>query len=254
MRQFIRDCLTMSQRSIRHTFRNADSLIASIALPVAIMLLFVIIFGGAISTGTSYVNYIVPGVILTCISFGSSNTAVIVARDMNGGLFNRFRSLPMSLSSVAVGHVMGSVARNSMAMVLVYIVALLLGFRPTASPPEWVSVIGLLLLVIMAINWLTTVFGLLVKNVDAASGMSFGLMFLPYVSSAFVPLSTLPIWLQGFAQQQPLTPIIDTLRGLLVGGPTHSWVAAVVWPIGTIIVCHGLTVLLLKRKGAVRSD
>lgn len=248
MKWFIQDCITMSQRSIRHTFRNADSLIASIALPVAIMLLFVVIFGGAISTGTSYVNYIVPGVILTCISFGSSNTAVIVARDIASGLFNRFRSLPIVLSSVAVGHVMGSVIRSSLATVLVCIVAFLLGFRPTASPLEWLYAAGLLLLVIMAVNWLTTVFGLLVKSADAASGMAFGLMFLPYVSSAFVPLNTLPEWLHSFAQHQPMTPIIDTLRGLLIGGSINSWPAALLWPIATIIICYMTALFLLSRK------
>lgn len=238
----------MSRRSVRHTFRNVDSLITGIVLPVAIMLLFVVIFGGAVNTGTEYVNYIVPGVILTCVGYGSSSTAMIVARDMTGGLFSRFRSLPMSQLSILVGHVNGSVVRNAMSAVIVFGVAFLLGFRPTADVMEWLQVAGLLLLVIVALSWLAAIFGLIVKSVDAAAGVSFGVMFLPYVSSAFVPLATLPVWIRGFAEHQPMTPIIDTLRGLLIGTSTTSWDAAVLWTLAILAVSFGVSALLLRLR------
>lgn len=238
----------MSRRSIRHTFRNVDALITGIVLPVAILVLFVVIFGGAIDTGTSYVNYIVPGVILTCICYGASSTAMIVARDMTTGLFNRFRSLPIRLSSVLNGHVTGSMVRNSISTVLVFIAAFALGFRPNADPLEWLAVAGLLLLVIAAISWLSTIFGLLVKSIDAATGIAFSIMFLPYISSAFVPLNTLPSWLQGFAEHQPFTPIIETLRGLLIGTSTETWPIAVAWSVGGLIVCYSIAIALLKMR------
>ena len=245
---FLRDCLTMSRRSIRHTFRNVDSLITGIMLPVILLLLFVVIFGGAIATGTHYVNYIVPGVILTCVGYGSSSTAMIVARDMTGGLFNRFRSLPMSQSSILIGHVMGSLVRNIISAILVFAVAFALGFRSTADVTDWLLVAGLLVLVILAISWLATIFGLIVKSVDAASGISLGIMFLPYISSAFVPLSTLPVWLQGFAQNQPMTPIIDTLRGLLIGTSTTMWPSAVGWSLGILVVSYIVATIILRYR------
>jgi ABC-2 type transport system permease protein len=248
---FIRDCITMTHRSVRHTFRNVDSLITGVILPVVIMILFVVIFGGAINTGTAYVNYIVPGVVLTCVGYGSSSTAMIVARDMTGGLFNRFRSLPMSQISMLIGHVNGSIIRNSIATVLVFGMAFILGFRPTATLLEWLLVAGLLLLVIMAISWLSAIFGLIVKSIDAAAGVSFGVMFLPYISSAFVPLATLPVWIRGFAETQPMTPIIDTLRGLLIDTPTDMWLLAVVWSLSVLIASFGAAMVVLRLRTRV---
>lgn len=251
MLAYIRQCLIMSRRSVKHTFRNADSLITGIILPIAMMLLFTIIFGGAINTGETYINYIIPGVILVCAAYGASSTAMIVARDMTTGLFDRFRSLPIYLSPVLVGHVFGSVIRNSISAVLVFLVAFLLGFRPTADFWEWMIVVGLLLLTITAISWLATIFGMLVKSIDAATGISFSIMFLPYISSAFVPLHTLPQWLQGFAEHQPFTPIIDALRGLLIGTSTDTLLAAFVWSaiilVGSYIIA--IVVLNLKSRG-----
>lgn len=245
---YIRQCVIMSQRSIRHTFRNVDSLITGIMLPVAMMLLFTIIFGGAINTGEKYINYIVPGVILVCAAYGASSTAMIVARDMTTGLFSRFRSLPIYLSPLLVGHVTGSVIRNTISTFLVFLVAFALGFRPTADLVEWLMVAGLLLLTITAISWLSTIFGMLVKSVDAASGVSLGLMFLPYISSAFVPLHTLPQWLQGFAEHQPFTPIIDTLRGLLIGTPVNTLSTAIIWWTMILIVSYITAVIVLRIK------
>lgn len=248
MRSYLQNCLVMSRRSIRHTFRNVDALITGIMLPIVILVLFVIVFGGAVDTGTSYVNFIVPGVILVCIGYGASSTAMIVARDMTTGLFDRFRSLPIHLSSVLVGHVVGSTTRNIISTALVFGAAFALGFRPTANFIEWLAVIGLVILVILAISWLSVIFGLIVKSVDAASGIAFSIMFLPYISSAFVPLHTLPTWLQGFAQYQPFTPIIDTLRGLLIGGSTDMWVIAVAWSLAVLIASFATAMVLLRVR------
>lgn len=245
---FLKNCLVMSRRSIRHTFRNVDALITSVVIPIMLMIMFVVVFGGAVDTGTDYVNYVVPGAILTCIGFGCSSTAMIVAKDMTGGLLNRFRSLPMSRASVLIGHVTGAIVRNSIATVLVFGVAWLLGFRPSADAGEWVLVAGLLLLVIAAISWLSVIFGLAVKSVDAASGISFSVVFLPYVSSAFVPLHTLPGWIQGFAEHQPMTPIIETLRGLLIGTPTDMWTVALAWVVGTLLVAFFTANGLLRYR------
>lgn len=243
------DWLTSVRRSIRHIFRNVDSLITGLALPVAIMILFVIIFGGSINTGVDYVNYIVPGVILTCVGYGSSTTAMIVAHDMVGGLFERFRTLPIARSSMLIGHVIGSLIRNSMSAVLVFGVALLVGFRPNADLLEWGAVAGLLILAILMFSWLSVIFGLLVKSVDAAAAVSFGIIFLPYISSAFVPVHTLPGWLQGFAEHQPLTPVIETVRSLLIGTPMgDSWIAALLWMGSILIVSMTFALALFKRK------
>lgn len=248
MISYIRQCNIMSRRSIKHTFRNIDSLITGIMLPVVMLLLFTIIFSGAVDTGQSYINYIVPGVILVCVAYGASSTAMIVAKDMTTGLFNRFRSLPISLSPVLVGHVVGSIIRNCIATVLVFAVAFMLGFRPTGDAVDWLIASALLLLIITAISWFSTILGMIVKSIDAASGISFSVTFLPYLSSAFVPLSTLPGWLQGFAEHQPFTAIIDTLRGLLTGVPTDAMPAAFLWASVILIASYLGAVFIMQTK------
>lgn len=250
MTWFFKDCVVMTRRSIWHTFRNIDSLVTGILLPVVMMILFVVIFGGSVDTGINYVNYIVPGVILTCVAYGSSSAAMIVARDMTGGLFDRFRSLPMSRMSILVGHVNGAIVRNIISSLLVFAVAFMLGFRPSADFTDYVFIIGLLLLVMLAISWLAVVFGLIVRSVDAASAASFGILFLPYVSSAFVPLATLPLWIRGFAENQPMTPIIDILRSLLVGGPLDSWAKAVIWLVAILVISYLSSMVILRIRYA----
>ncbi|HYG83958.1 MAG TPA: ABC transporter permease [Verrucomicrobiae bacterium] len=246
----LKDWATAVRRSIRHTFRNVDSLVTSLALPVMIMLLFVVVFGGAISTGTSYVNYIVPGVILVCVGYGSSTTASILNVDMTRGLFQRFRSLPMARSSLLVGHAVGSLVRNSISAALVFVVALVIGFRPDATPLEWLIVAGLLLLVIFMLTWIAIIFGLIAKSVEAAAAVSFVVMFLPYISSAFVPVNTLPEWLHGVAQYQPITPIVETVRSLLIGTPvsdtTVFWAFA--WPIIILVIAIAVATSILRHK------
>ena len=245
----LRDGWTMSKRSVKHIFREGESLLMAIALPVAIMLLFVYIFGGAIQTGTDYVNYVVPGVIITCAGFGSSLITVSVTKDMSGGLFERFRSMSLQPSSLLVGHVIGGFLRNVIATTFVFGVALLIGFRPEAGWGEWMGVIGILTLYMVSINWLFVIFGLITNNVEVANSFAFPMLFLPYLSSAFVPTETIPTWLHAFAEHQPMTPLIETLRGLLIDTPIENnhWLT-IVWFGGLLIVSFIVASILFQRK------
>jgi ABC-2 type transport system permease protein len=211
----------MAGRGLRLSRRNPDAVITSLALPVLPMLLFVYLFGGAIQTGTRYVTYVVPGVLLLCAGFGASMTAVGVTNDMTGGIIDRFRSMDVAGASVLAGHVAASVVRNLASTVLVFGVAFLVGFRPSAGPLDWVAAAGVLLL------------------------------FLPYPSSAFVPIHTMPTWLHGFADNQPVTPVIETLRGLLLGLPvgTSPW-RAVAWCLGILVASVGRRRVLFRRRTA----
>jgi ABC-2 type transport system permease protein len=245
------DAVTMSGRSLRMARRNVDVLLTSLLLPVLIMLLFVYLFGGAIQTGTRYVTYVVPGVLLLSAGFGAATTAVSVTTDMTGGIIDRFRSLDVAGASVLAGHVVASVVRNLASTVLVFGVAFLIGFRPSAGPLDWLAAAGILVLFILAISWLAAAFGLLARSPEAAGGFSFLVMFLPYPSSAFVPIDTMPSWLHGFAENQPVTPVIETLRGLLLGLPvgTSPW-KAVAWSLAIVIASVALSGVLFRRRTA----
>jgi ABC-2 type transport system permease protein len=245
------DAVTMSGRSLRMARRNLDVLLTSLLLPVLLMLLFVYLFGGAIQTGTRYVTYVVPGVLLLCAGFGASMTAVSVTTDMTGGIVDRFRSMDVAGASVLSGHVTASMVRNLASTVLVFAVAFLIGFRPDAGPLDWLAAVGVLLLFILAISWLAAAVGLLARSPEAAGGFSFLVMFLPYPSSAFVPIDTMPTWLHGFAANQPVTPVIETLRGLLLGLPvgTSPW-KAVAWCLGILVASVAVSGLLFRRRTA----
>lgn len=243
------DGWTMSLRSFKHIFREAESLVMAVGLPVAIMVMFVYVFGGAIQTGTDYVNYVVPGVIITCIGFGSSLIAVSVTQDMVGGLFERLRTMSVFPASLLVGHVIGGCVRNTAATTAAVLAALLIGFRPSAGVPEWFAAMGLLVLFMMAVSWMFVVFGLLVKSVEAANAFTFPMLFLPYLSSAFVPTETMPSWLYHFAEVQPMTPLIEALRGLLLGLPVgNSYWTAVVWFGSILIVSVTASHLMFKHR------
>jgi len=231
------DARVMVARSVRRSFRDPEAFFTALMLPVILMLLFVYVFGGAVDTGTSYVDYVVPGLLLICAGFGAGTTAVSVAQDMSNGIVDRFRSMPIHGGSVMVGHIVASVVRNLIATTLVIGVALLIGWRPNGSVVDWVAAIGVVLLFILAISWLAAAAGLLAGGPEAANGFTMVLMFLPYVSSAFVPADTMPSWLRGFAEHQPVTPIIETLRGLWMGTPIgdQAW-WAMAWCLGIIVV------------------
>ncbi|WP_425262342.1 ABC transporter permease [Paenibacillus pectinilyticus] len=237
-------------RSIRHSLRNIEALMMAIMLPIMLMLLFTYIFGGALDPSGDYVNYVVPGIILLCAGFGSSSTAVDVATDMTNGIINRFRTMPISSISVITGHVAASLARNLLATCLVFGVALLVGFRPNATFIEWLGAIGIIILFILTFTWLFAAIGLVTGSPTTASSYGFALLFLPYLSSAFVPTNTMPSWLQGFANHQPITPVIETIRGLLTGTPVmnHAW-WAIGWCAAILIMAIGWCILSFRRNG-----
>lgn len=241
-------------RALRHSLRNVEALLMSILLPVMLMLLFTFVFGGAIDGGTGdYVNYVVPGIILLCAGFGAASTAVSVNQDMTTGIIDRFRTMGLRGTAVLTGHVVASLARNLVATGVVIGVALLVGFRPTGGVVEWIAALGLVALYILAITSLFAAIGLAASSPDAASGYGFILLFLPYLSSAFVPVATMPGWLQGVATHQPVTPLIESIRGLLLGGGVApEWPVAIGWCVGIILVAAVWGAWLFRRRAGRR--
>ncbi|GMA96304.1 transport permease protein [Pseudolysinimonas kribbensis] len=226
----------------------------AIVLPTILMLLFTYVFGGAIQSDGGYVDYVVPGIILLCAGYGAASTAVDVANDMTAGIIDRFRTMPMRASAVITGHVVASLLRNLVATAVVIGVGIAVGFRPEASLGGWIGVAGLVALYILVITFLFAAIGLAASSPDSANGYGFILMFLPYVSSAFVPVDTMPTWLRWIAEHQPLTPIIETIRGLLLGTGIHgtdSW-----WALGwcALILAAGVvwSGWLFRRKAGRR--
>jgi ABC-2 type transport system permease protein len=236
IRTALADSILMTGRTARLAIRDSDSLIMAVALPVILMVMFVYVFGGAIAVPGTYLDYVAPGIILVCAGFGASGTAVAVAGEVNGAIMERFRSMPIALATVLSGHVVVSLLKNLVTTTVVFGVAFLLGFRPDAAATEWLAAIGLILMYVLAITWVSTLVGVLVRSVEAAAGFTFFILFLPYVSSAFVDPATMPSWMRGFAERQPVTPVIDTVRGLLTGTGTGSWPAAVAWSVGFCVV------------------
>lgn len=230
-------------RGLRHSLRNAEALIMAIALPIMLMLMFTYIFGGAIDPSGNYVNYIVPGIILLCAGFGSSSTAADVADDMTNGIIERFQSMPIKSIHVITGHVVASLARNLLATGIVFGVAFLVGFRSDANFLEWLGAIGIISLFILAFTWLFAAIGLFASSPAAAGSYGFVLLFLPYISSAFVPTETMPTWIQGVAENQPMTPVIEAIRGLLNGQLDSNYVW---WALGWCLVILAVSYLWCK--------
>lgn len=245
------DSAAMVGRSVKHTVRNLESLLMSVILPVVLMLMFVYVFGGAIDPSGDYANYVLPGIVLLCTGYGAASTAVDVTRDMTEGVVDRFRSMPILSSAVLTGHVVASVARNALATVLVIGVAFLTGFRPDAGALEWLAVAGVLLLWVLALSWVAVCFGLIARTVEGANGFTFLVLFLPYLSSAFVPVETMKAGLRAVAANQPVTPITETLRGLLLGTPigSHGW-QAVLWCGALLIGAYAAASVLFRRRAA----
>ncbi|MFJ4224174.1 ABC transporter permease [Microbacterium sp. NPDC089695] len=240
-------------RSLRRSLRDGESLLMAILLPVMLMLVFTWVFGGAIDPSGGYVDYVVPGIILTCAGFGASSTALYVASDMQNGIIDRFRTMPIRASAVLTGHVVASLVRNVVATAIVIGVGVLVGFRPEATIAGWVALAGLIALYILAITYLFAAIGLAAGSPEGANGYGFILLFLPYLSSAFVPVASMPGWLQPVAAHQPITPIVDTIRGLLTGTElgAQPW-----WAIGWCLVILAVAVAwgswLFRRKAARR--
>ncbi|MER7460072.1 ABC transporter permease [Micromonospora sp. NPDC126480] len=238
-------------RCVRLSRRNVDALLTSLLLPVILMLLFVYLFGGAIDTGGAYVTYVVPGVLLLCAGFGAAGTAISVTTDLTEGVVERLRTMDVAATAILGGHVVASVLRNMVSTVLVLGVAVAIGFRPMVDPASWLAAAGVLLLFLLAVSWLSAAFGLLARSPEAANGFTFLVMFLPYPSSAFVPVETMPTWLRGFADHQPVTPVIETLRALLLGTPAGTApAAAVAWCVGMLVASVVLAAVLFRRRVA----
>jgi ABC-2 type transport system permease protein len=243
------DTRVMVRRSVRRSMRDPEAFFTALVLPVILMLLFVYVFGGALRTGTSYVDYVVPGLIVLCAGFGAGTTATALAQDMSNGIIDRFRSMPVTSSSVVTGHVAASLLRNLLATALVVGVGLAVGWRPTGSPLDWLGAAGLVVLFILALSWLAAAVGLLAGSPETANSATIVLMFLPYVSTAFVPADTMPRWLQGFAEHQPMTPVIETLRGLWMGTPLgHQPLLAVTWCLVILTVSALVASRLFARR------
>lgn len=245
----ITDLRVMAQRCVRRSVRDPEAFFTALMLPVVLMLLFVYVFGGALHTGGAYVDYVVPGLIVLCAGFGAATTAVAVATDMTGGIVDRFRSMPIAPASILTGQIAASLARNVIATTLVIGVGLLVGWRPSGSPGDWVAAAAMIVLLILALSWLAAAVGLLARSAEAANSFTFVLMFIPYVSTAFVPAHTMPGALRAFAAHQPFTPIIETMRGLWMG---HTSTGASVGHEAWIAAAYCLGILVVSMIAASR--
>lgn len=244
------DIMIMTGRSSRHILRSVDNILVAAVLPVLIMLLMTTVFGGAIDPGgrTGYVDYVVPGVVLMCAGYGASMTAMSVAHDLKEGIIARFRSMDVLPSAVLFGHVAASVLRTLVSVSLVMGTAMLIGFRPRGTAADLLAAGALLVGFVVAISWLMAMLGMLAKTVEGSSLPGFLLLFIPYLSSAFVPIDTLPDWLQPIATHQPITPINETLRGLLLAGPVDRATPAVIWCLGITVVAAAGAALLWRHR------
>ncbi|WP_285135663.1 ABC transporter permease [Microbacterium sp. lyk4-40-TSB-66] len=243
------DTAVLTGRSLRHILRSPDTIVTTAIMPIAMMLLFVFVFGGAIDTGgTAYVDYLLPGILLVTVASGIAYTAYRLFLDLKGGIVDRFRSLPIAASSVLWGHVLTSLIANAASLSLVVGVALLLGFRSGASVAAWLGVVGILMLFTLALTWIAVIAGLAAKTIDGASAFSYPLIFLPFVSSAFVPTDTMPGPVRWFAENQPVTSIVDTIRALLSQQPVGGqiWVASA-WCFAILVVALTIAVALFRR-------
>ena len=247
---FFGDTAVLLGRSLKHITRSLDTIITTAVMPVAFMLLFVYVFGGAIKHGPgSYVTYLLPGILLITIASGISYTAYRLFLDMKGGIFERFQSMPIARSSVLWSHVLTSVVANLVSLVVVVGVALLMGFRSGAGVLAWLAVAGILVLFTLALTWLAVIPGLSAKSPDGAGAFSYPLIFLPFISSAFVPTTTMPGPVRAFADNQPVTSIVNTIRHLFAQQPvsTSIW-TALAWCLGILIVAYALAVVTYRRK------
>lgn len=247
---FVGDTTVLTGRSLRHITRSLDTIITTAIMPIAFMLLFVYVFGGAIQHGSgNYVNYLLPGILLITIASGISYTAFRLFTDLKGGIFERFQSMPIARASVLWAHVLTSLVGNLISLVVVLAVAFLMGFRSDAGVLAWLAVAGILVLFTLSLTWLAVIPGLTAKSVDGASAFAYPLIFLPFLSSAFVPTGTMPGPVRAFAEHQPVTSIVNTIRALLADQPVSSdiWIA-LAWCVGILAVAYGFAMIIYRRK------
>jgi ABC-2 type transport system permease protein len=245
----VHDTAVLFGRLMRHILRSPDTIITVLITPLMIMLLFVYVFGGAIRAGTSnYVNYLLPGILLIAIASGIAYTALRLFTDRQQGLFARFHSMPVARSSVLWAHVLTSLVSNAISVVVIILIALIMGFRSGAGVLEWLEVAGILVLFTLALTWLAVIPGLTATSVDGAGAFSYPLIFLPFLSSAFVPTATMPAVIRVFAENQPVTSIVDTVRSLLNSEPIGNqiWIA-LAWCVGITVVAYFFAMRAYKR-------
>ncbi len=249
---FVGDTALLTGRSLRHITRSLDTIITTTIMPIAFLLLFVFVFGGAIETGTgAYVDYLLPGILVITVASGVSYTAYRLFLDHSSGIFERFHSMPIARSSVLWAHVITSLAAIALSVLVVIIAALVMGFRSDAGLLAWLAVTGILALFTLALTWLAVIPGLTAKSVDGASAFSYPLILLPFISSAFVPTATMPGPVRAFAENQPVTAIVDAIRNLLAGQPvgTDIWVA-LGWCVALLAAAYGFAMLAYRRTMA----
>jgi ABC-2 type transport system permease protein len=247
---FLGDTALLTGRSLRHITRSPDTIITTTIMPVAFMLLFVYVFGGAMNSGSgSYVNYLLPGILLITIASSISYTAYRLFMDMKSGIFQRFQSMPIARSSVLWAHVLTSLVASLISLVVVVIVAVLMGFRSGAGVLAWLAVAGILVLFTLALTWLAVIAGLSAKTVDGAGAFSYPLILLPFISSAFVLTETMPGPIRAFAENQPVTPIVDAIRDLYTQQPVGAdiWIA-LAWCLGILLMAYAVAMAAYRRR------
>ena len=246
------DIRVMTVRCLRHAFRSIDTVITVVAMPILMMLIFVYVFGGAINTGNpggAYIDYMLPGILLMSISNSVAYAAIRLSNDVTKGIFDRFHSMPIARSSVLWGHVVTSVVSCLVSMILVVGVALLMGFSPSAGAAGWLMAAVILMLYVLATTWMAVVSALLAKTAEGAGVFSYPLTFLPFLSSAFVPTQSMPGVVRAFAENQPVTSVVEAVRSLLLGQPAGNslWVSAA-WLAGLLVVFYALAMAVYRRR------
>src|SRR5512146_891 len=247
---FLGDTTVLTGRSLRHITRSPDTIITTTIMPIGFMLLFVYVFGGAIKSGSdSYVTYLLPGILIITIASGIAYTAYRLFMDMQSGIFERFQSMPIARSTALWGHVLTALVSSAISVGVIILVALILGFRSSAGVLSWLAVAGILALVTLALTWIAAIAGLSATSIDGASAFSYQLIFLPFISSAFVPTESMPTVVSAFAENQPVTSIVEAIRALLSDQPVGNdiWVA-LAWCLGTMLVAYIFAMRAYKKR------
>ena len=250
MTHFLGDTAVLTGRSLRHITRSMDTIITTVLTPIAMMLLFVCVLGGAITTGSgSYVTYLLPGILVITIASGIAYTAFRLFTDMQSGIFERFNSMPIARSSILWAHVLTSLVANLVSVAVVVLVALVMGFRSSAGVAGWFGVFGILVLVTLALTWIAVIPGLTAKSVDGASAFAYPLIILPFISSAFVPTATMPGPVRAFAEHQPVTSIVNAIRDLFAGQPVGADLpVALAWCLGILLAAYLFAMAAYRRR------
>lgn len=248
---FFADMGVMLGRSMRHVFRSLDTIITVTIMPIAMMLLFVYVLGGAIKTGTDhYVDYLLPGILLIAVANSIGYVSYRLFLDKQRGIFERFNSMPIARSAALWGHVLTSLVSNAISLVVIILIALIMGFRSPAGILSWLAVAGIIALFTLALTWIAAIAGLSAKSVDGAGVIAYPIHFLPLISSAFVPTASMPGPVRAFAENQPVTPIVEAIRALLLNQPVgHGIWVALAWCLGIILVAYILAMSVYKTRG-----